>query len=89
VAVLDNRGRLLLRARVSEISQHGLYCLTLARRGLHIKGKVLVEVYLPTGRPGTVRRTPTRTVRYLSRIVRSEEIGQLVGLAIEFLEKLD
>jgi len=89
VALLDRRGRTLLRARTSNISENGLYCLTIARRALHLRGRVVVEISLPAGpgdRPGDA---PSRSVCYKARIVRTEELGQMVGLGIEFLEKLD
>ena len=89
VALLDRQGRVLLRARTSQISETGLHCLTLARRALQLKGRVNVEIDLPAGRPGRQRHCPTRTVRYLARIVRTEELGEMVGLAIEFIENLD
>jgi len=88
VAIRDRRGRLLLRARTSDISETGLFCLTEARRGLRLRGKVTLEVTVPAGRRARLRHSRTRTVRYAGRIVRTEEIGQVVGMAIELLERL-
>jgi len=88
VAVLDRRGRLLLRARTSTISESGLYCVTLARRALRLRGEVVVEVYLPDDRSARQRPSQTRAVRYRARLIRAEELGQTVGLALEFIEKL-
>jgi len=88
VAIRDRRGRILLRGRTSDLSESGLFCLTEARRGLRLRGKVILEVTLPAGRPGRLRHSPTRTVRYAGRITRTEEIGQAVGMAIELLERL-
>ncbi|MGB2824778.1 MAG: PilZ domain-containing protein [Phycisphaerae bacterium] len=88
VTIRDRRGRLLLRGRTSAISESGLYCLTDARRGLRLRGKVILEVTLPAGRSPRLRHSPTRTVRYAARIVRTEEIGQAVGMAIELSARL-
>ena len=89
MAVWDRRGRLLFRARASDISENGLRCLTLARRALRAKGKVVLELCLPPARLPKVRHRVARTVRYLGRIVQAEEVGQLVGVAIQLIEKLD
>jgi len=89
VAVRDRRGRLLLRGRASDISETGLFCMTRARRGLRVRGIVYLEVTVPAGRSPRLRHRPTRTVRYAGRVVRTEEIGQLVGMAIELIEKLE
>ena len=88
VAVCDRRGKVLLRARTSNISEGGLFCLTEARQALGMRGRLIVEIDLPSCRPGRPAGHSTRTVRYAGRVVRVEEVGQLVGIAIELIEKL-
>ncbi len=88
VTLRDRRGRVLLRGRTSDISQRGLYCLTECRRGLRLKGRVMLEITLPAGRAPRRRHATQRTARHAGRIVRVEEIGQLVGLAIELIDRL-
>jgi len=43
---------------------------------------------LPAGRAPRRRHATQRTARHAGRIVRVEEIGQLVGLAIELIDRL-
>ena len=88
VAICDPRGQLLVRGRTSDVSETGLYCLTEARRALRIRGRVIVEVSLPAGRSPRLRHRRMRKIRYLGKVLRVDEIGQLVGLALELVEKL-
>ena len=88
VAIRDRRGRLLLRGRTAEVSESALTCLTNARRGLSIRGRVILDVALPAGRSPRLRHSPLRTVRYAGRVVRTTEIGQLVSIVIELTERL-
>ncbi len=85
VAVIDRRGRVRLRGRTADISEGGLMLLTEARSGLQMRGRVLLEISMPTARASAGRESRTRRTVFAGRILRVEEIGQLVGLAIELL----
>jgi len=88
VVICDHRGRTLVRGRTAEVSAGALTCLTRARRALRIHGEVILDVDLPAGRSPRLRHSPLRTVRYAGRVVETTEIGQLVSLTIELIERL-
>jgi len=78
----------VLRARTAEASHTSLLCVTEARRALGMASEAVVEIGLPSDRSSGGRRRGRRTVRYLARIVEAQEIGQLIGLSIDLLQKL-
>ena len=86
--VRDRRGRTLTRGRTANISEHGVLLISRRREGLLPDQKIVLELTIPAAPTTRCRRQPTRTVRYRCRIVRTQTIGQLVGLGIEFLRKL-
>ncbi len=80
--LVDPRGRVLARGRTANISEHGLFVIVNTPDPPK-EGKVaIVEITIPSLAAGT------RTVVYSCRIVRRQELGQLVGLGMEFREKL-
>jgi hypothetical protein len=81
--LVDPRGRVLARGRAANISEHGLFIIV-STSDPPEEGKVaLVEITIPSSVAGG-----TRIVVYSCRIVRRQELGQLVGLGVEFREKL-
>ncbi len=88
VTLRTPRGGFLLRGRTASISESGLLCLTECRRALQVRGRVVAEVVVPGGRSPRAGRPDTRTVRYEGRIVRVEEIGQFVSVAVALTRKL-
>ena len=89
VLISDRRGRNVVRARTAELGHTSLSCVTEARRALGLKDVVTVEIHLPSSRSARRRHDSRRTVRYLGRIVETQEIGHLVGLGVELIQKLD
>jgi len=87
VVISDRRGRFLARGRTANISESGIYVI-IERRHLPEGGMVNLDITIPdaAGKPG--RPDAQRTVRYASRIVRDEPVGQLMGLGIQFVEKI-
>ena len=84
----DRRGRLLARGRTADISERGTLIMAKAQRGDPRLGEAFLEMSLPTPSEVCPRRHGQRIVHYLCRIVRVQPLGQLVGLGVEFLQKL-
>ena len=71
-------GRVLARGRTANISEHGLF-LIISSPTLPPQGHTLVvEITVPAP------NDDVRTISYSCRIVRRQEVGQLVGLGVEF-----
>jgi len=80
----DRKNRVLGRGRTANISETG--GLTVVRHDPKIPetGQVIVDLTVPADPiAGT-----TRTVKYRCRIARRQEMGNMVGLGLEFLQKL-
>ena len=88
VAIRDRRGMGLLRGRACDVSERGLMCVTESRRGLRVRGKVVLEITVPSAARRKGRQSTGRSVRYLARVVRTGELGQLVAVSVELIEKL-
>ena len=88
VVLRDRRGRVLFRGRASNISENGLLCVTDARRALRVKGKVILDITVPAVSSRRPRPHAVRSVRYLAQVVCVQELGQMVGLGLEFIQKL-
>jgi len=86
--VFNKRGKLLARGRTADISERGVFLLASGPGRLRAEQEIIVELRVPAGGQVRQRRQACRTVRYLSRIVRHETVGQHEGVGIEFLEKL-
>ena len=89
VTISDRRGRNVVRARVAELGHTSLFCVTEARRALGLKDMVTVTIHLPPSRSARRPHGSNRAVRYLGRIIETQEIGQIVGLNVQLVEKLD
>jgi len=87
VTIFDNRGNVIARARTVNISEAGVFVLVNLQRALPPSGQVRLEIVLPAGCDAW-RRDRTRTVMYLCRIVRTQSVGQMKGLGLEFMKKL-
>ncbi len=78
----DLSGHVLARGRAANISEQGLFVIV-SQPTVAPDGKTLVvEITLPGP------NDDTRTVAYSCRVVRTQAIGQLMGLGVEFAEKL-
>jgi c-di-GMP-binding flagellar brake protein YcgR len=87
VRLFSTGGRDLGRARSVNISAGGIGIMTADRAELPRRGELVVEVSIPDAARAS-RPNATRTVRYRGRIVRDQQLGQMVGLGIQFLRKL-
>ena len=86
--VTDQRGRVLARGRTANISENGCFVIARRREGPPPRQCATIEMVLPAAgatRPG---RTATRTILYHCRIIRTQPLGQLVGMGIELLDKI-
>jgi c-di-GMP-binding flagellar brake protein YcgR len=86
-------GRLLFEGRTANISENGVF-LVANGKAPPIGHEAVITLTLPGASAADVRggrgvRKDTRTVRYRCRIVRTQPIGHLVGLGVEFLEKIE
>lgn len=88
VAIMDRHRRVLARGRTTDISQRGVFVVVIAPRGTPMAPEVQIEITVPKSHPRRSGRQPGRKVRYLARITRSEQLGQMLGLGVEFIEKL-
>jgi len=88
VAVCDRNGRLLARGRSANVSAQGLFVVASARRSLQTRTRVRVFLQLPEASDRAGRRERTRPVEYVCRVARVQQIGDLVGLGLEFVEKV-
>ena len=91
VAVLhDRRGQVVGRGRTVNISERGAMVVCRACRDRPRADEALLQLTVPA--VGVSRRTgrrSTRMVLYRCRVVRAERVGHLLGLAVEFIEKLE
>ena len=88
VAVYDRGGSCVLRGRTANVSEAGLLLLTDSRQALHLKGNLTIEISLPGSNAPTAHRHGMRLVHYLGRVTRTEEIGQVIGVAVQLVGKL-
>ena len=85
----SRQGRVLARGRTTNISQSGAFVVAENRRNIPLSGRICVEIAVPGLSVSPGRRARMRVVRYACRIVRTQALGQLIGLGIEFVRKLD
>lgn len=86
-AILDNDGYLLAWGRTSDISESGVFIIAETQWQPQIDARVTIEIKLP-GFPQERRRDKPRFVMYEARVVRTQEIGHLIGVGLELLNKL-
>ena len=81
----DSARRFVSRCTATNISETGVFLMIREVPDLPREGEVFVEIALPEGEgPDAIRRTTV----YCCRIVRWQQIGRLVGLGLEFVQKL-
>lgn len=86
VVICDRRGHCLARGRTVDISQAGVFAVVVAVAGSIRAERVVVELTVPGAKRSG--RGRGRLVRYLAKVVRTEQLGQMFGLGLEFIEKL-
>lgn len=89
VAIRGAGGRLIARGRTANISAHGAFVVLDGRRDVPRSGRLRVDIQVPDAGTNSRRKTQARTVSYTCRIVRAQSLGNLLGLGLEFVEKLD
>ena len=83
------RGHFLARGRTANISETGVFIIARCPDGPPRDEEVVVEIELPSAAATARGRRPgTREVRYRCRVVRTRTLGHLVGLGVEFMEKI-
>lgn len=87
--VRDARGDVLANGRTANISERGVFVVGRLTRPAARGQEVLIRMTLPTAAVQRGRRRLTRTVTYRCRVIRTEEMGPLTGLAAELIEKID
>ncbi len=89
VVILGRRGAVISRGRMANVSEDGAFVVADRRSGLEEMPEVTAEIELPSASAKPERHAPTRTVRYRCRVVRAQVLGQLLGLGLAFIEKLN
>ena len=79
--IVNARGEELAHGRTANVSETGAMIIVDGRSGLDLAEELIAELHVPAdgGR---------RVVRYRCRIARTQRLGQLLGLGLEFVEKL-
>ena len=85
--ILSRSGRILARGLTGNISATGALIIVRIKKGLFKEDQVILELTVPAVRQNAGRRERTRSVRLSSRIIRTINLGYLVGIGIEFLEE--
>lgn len=79
-----NNRRVLAQGRTANISEEGILLVVRGSGRIPQEGRVCVTIRVPANPAlGT-----TRQVVYRCRIVRRQELGNMLGLGLEFLTKL-
>ena len=80
----DRKNRPLARGRTANISENGVLIVVRNDDRLPQHGQVILDITVPADPlAGT-----TRMVKYRGRIVRRQSMGNMLGLGLEFLQKL-
>jgi len=87
VVIRDRRRRIIAKGRTANISIGGVYALLPMREEFKPQATFNVELSLPDF-SSPRRISMSRIVEYRCRIVRIEPLGHMLGVGIEFLEKL-
>lgn len=84
VAICDGQWRILVRGRTANISDSGVSVVADARRNVPIDGDILVEITEPADPYARKGEDHCRIHRYAGRVARTQQLGNLMGLGIEF-----
>ncbi len=80
----DRRGRILAKGRTANISENGVFIMLSRAVSAALHDTVSVEMTVPADPIAGTRRL----VNYRCRIVRRQEMGNMVGLGLTFVKKL-
>ena len=87
VAILDEDGYVLASGRTSNISAHGVFVIGDGQWRPQLNAMVMLMLELPAA-PTPRKRDKMRTVAYRARVVRTQEVGQLLGIGLELMQKV-
>lgn len=85
--VADRHGRIIARGRTANISAGGVFIIG-RYHGQFACERVQIILTVPSASSNPSRPQATRTVIYNCRVVRTQNLGHLLGLGLQFLEKL-
>ena len=88
VSLFDRRGHLLARGRTIDISQAGVFAVVVPTSKAVRAEYVVLDITVPDGKSNRSRKAEGRKVTYLARVIRHEQLGHMLGLGLEFTEKL-
>jgi hypothetical protein len=88
VAICDGQWRILVRGRTANISDSGVSVVADARRNVPAEGDILLEITQPPDPYARRGQDHCRIYRYAGRVARTQQLGNLVGLGIEFTRKV-
>jgi len=86
-AILDEDGYVLASGRTSNMSEGGVFMIGDGQWRPQLNAKVILMLELPAA-PTPRKPHKTRTVAYRVRVVRTQEVGQLLGVGLELMEKV-
>ena len=86
--IRDRRGCILLRGRTTNISEDGVFIVGPATNGHPAQEDLIVELDIPTTNPRRDGKGGLRRVQYLTRVVRMQTLGHLIGVGLEFVERI-
>ena len=84
VCIRRKNRTLLASGRTANISESGLMAVV---KSCSLPPEILVEISLPSSSSKT--RNQTRTVLYRARVVRQQVLGNLMGLGVQLIEKVE
>ena len=86
-AILDEDGYVLASGRTSNMSEGGVFMIGDGQWCPQLNAKVILMLELPAA-PTPRKPDKMRTVAYRARVVRTQEVGQLLGVGLELMEKV-
>lgn len=89
VRLCDARGRQVASGRTANVSESGLFALLRYGKDLPENMSPLAEVTVPSHSAAAAARGSTRVVCYRCRIIRQSRLGNLLGVGLEFVEKMN
>jgi c-di-GMP-binding flagellar brake protein YcgR len=87
VSLFDSRDNLLGSGRTVNISAGGLFAIFDTTESFEVNSRVVVQMTLPA-MPGSLRPDKPRLVSYTARVANVRHVGQLLGLGLELLSKV-
>ena len=86
VRIFNDHGAVLTSGRTANTSENGL--LAVVRR-VPLQEEIQIEITLPSISGSARTRSQTRTVLYHAKVVRQQILGNLMGIGVQLLEKVE